>query len=54
MLLGARAHLPGPRTSVWVAIIVGVALIMGFRTGASVGAWLAVAGILVLFTLALT
>jgi ABC-2 type transport system permease protein len=37
-----------------VAIIVGVALIMGFRTGASVGAWLAVAGILVLFTLALT
>ncbi len=27
---------------------------MGFRTGASVGAWLAVAGILVLFTLALT
>ena len=37
-----------------VAIVVGVALIMGFRTGASVGAWLAVAGILVLFTLALT
>ena len=37
-----------------VAIVIGVALIMGFRTGASVGAWLAVAGILVLFTLALT
>jgi ABC-2 type transport system permease protein len=37
-----------------VVIVVGVALIMGFRTGASVGAWLAVAGILVLFTLALT
>jgi ABC-2 type transport system permease protein len=37
-----------------VAIVVAVALIMGFRTGASVGAWLAVAGILVLFTLALT
>src|ERR1700684_4093004 len=32
-----------------VAIVIGVALIMGFRTGASVGAWLAVAGILVLF-----
>ena len=27
---------------------------MGFRTGASLGAWLAVAGILILFTLALT
>jgi ABC-2 type transport system permease protein len=37
-----------------VAIVVGVALIMGFRTGASVGAWLAIAGILILFTLALT
>ncbi|MRX44659.1 ABC transporter permease [Agromyces kandeliae] len=37
-----------------VAIVVGVALVMGFRTGASVGAWLAVIGILVLFTLALT
>ncbi|HET8868194.1 MAG TPA: ABC transporter permease [Agrococcus sp.] len=37
-----------------VAIVVGVALLMGFRTGASVAAWLAVAGILVLFTLALT
>jgi ABC-2 type transport system permease protein len=37
-----------------VAIIVGVALLLGFRTGASVGAWLAVAGILILFTLALT
>ncbi|MFG6477464.1 ABC transporter permease [Microbacterium sp. P06] len=37
-----------------VAIVIGVALILGFRTGASVGAWLAVAGIVVLFTLALT
>jgi ABC-2 type transport system permease protein len=37
-----------------VAIVIGVALIMGFRTGASVGAWLAVAGILILFTMALT
>jgi ABC-2 type transport system permease protein len=27
---------------------------MGFRTGASLGAWLAVAGILILFTVALT
>ncbi len=34
--------------------MIGVALIMGFRTGASVGVWLAVAGILILFTLALT
>ena len=37
-----------------IAIVIGVALIMGFRTGASVAVWLAVAGILILFTLALT
>ncbi|MBX3078321.1 MAG: ABC transporter permease [Cryobacterium sp.] len=37
-----------------VAIVTGVALIMGFRTPASLGAWLAVAGILILFILALT
>ncbi|HEU4849009.1 MAG TPA: ABC transporter permease [Terrimesophilobacter sp.] len=37
-----------------VALVIGVALIMGFRTGASILAWLAVTGILVLFTLALT
>jgi ABC-2 type transport system permease protein len=37
-----------------VVIVVGVALLMGFRSGAGVLDWLAVAGILVLFTLALT
>jgi ABC-2 type transport system permease protein len=37
-----------------LALVVLVALVMGFRSGAGVGAWLAVAGILVLFTLALT
>jgi ABC-2 type transport system permease protein len=37
-----------------VVVVVGVALVMGFRSGAGVGAWLAVAAILVLFTLALT
>ena len=37
-----------------LALVVGVALLMGFRTGASVLGWLAVLGILVLFTLALT
>ncbi len=37
-----------------VAIVIGVALLLGFRTGASPLAWLAVAGILILFTLALT
>jgi ABC-2 type transport system permease protein len=37
-----------------LVIVVGVALLMGFRTGAGVLAWLAVAGILLLFTLALT
>jgi ABC-2 type transport system permease protein len=35
-------------------IVVLVALVMGFRSSASVLAWLAVAGILILFTLALT
>lgn len=37
-----------------VAAVTGVAILLGFRSGASVGAWLAVAGILILFTLALT
>lgn len=37
-----------------LVIVVLVALLMGFRSGAGVLAWLAVAGILVLFTLALT
>ncbi|MWB98712.1 ABC transporter permease [Agromyces seonyuensis] len=37
-----------------LAIVIGVAFLMGFRTGASFGAWLGVVGILVLFTLALT
>ena len=37
-----------------LVIVVGVALLMGFRSGAGVLAWLGVAGILFLFTLALT
>lgn len=37
-----------------LAVVVGVAWIMGFRSSASVLDWLAVAGILALFTLALT
>jgi ABC-2 type transport system permease protein len=37
-----------------VVIVIGVALLMGFRSGAGLLAWLAVAGMLVLFTLALT
>jgi ABC-2 type transport system permease protein len=37
-----------------LTIVVLVALLMGFRSGAGVLAWLAVAGILILFTLALT
>jgi len=40
--------------AVSLTLVVAVALLMGFRTGASVGAWLAVVGILALFTLALT
>ncbi|GAA1998954.1 ABC transporter permease [Microbacterium pumilum] len=37
-----------------IVIVVGVALLLGFRTGAGLVAWLEVVGILVLFTLALT
>ncbi|RZS33989.1 ABC-2 type transport system permease protein [Herbihabitans rhizosphaerae] len=37
-----------------LVVVVGVAVLMGFRSGAGVLAWLAVLGILLLFTLALT
>ncbi|MEV4280069.1 ABC transporter permease [Actinoplanes xinjiangensis] len=37
-----------------LVVVFGVALLMGFRSGAGVPAWLAVIGILVLFTLSLT
>lgn len=37
-----------------LVIVVGVALLMGFRSSAGILAWLAVTGILLLFTLALT
>ena len=37
-----------------LAIVIGVALIMGFRSSAGILGWMAVTGILVLFTLALT
>lgn len=40
--------------AVSLVIVIGVAFLLGFRTGAGIGAWLAVAGILLLFTLALT
>jgi ABC-2 type transport system permease protein len=51
-----RSHVPTSIVAdvVSVAVVFGVAFAMGFRTGAGVGAWFAVAGILVLFTLALT
>jgi ABC-2 type transport system permease protein len=39
---------------VLTSLVAGVALLMGFRSSAGVLAWLAVVGILVLFTLALT
>jgi ABC-2 type transport system permease protein len=41
-------------TLISVVVVVLVALLMGFHSGAGVPAWLAVAGILILFTLALT
>jgi ABC-2 type transport system permease protein len=37
-----------------LVVVVAVALLMGFRSGAGALAWLGVAGILILFTLALT
>jgi ABC-2 type transport system permease protein len=37
-----------------LVVVMLVALLIGFRSGAGVAAWLAVAGILILFTLALT
>ena len=37
-----------------VVVVIGVALLMGFRSGSGVLAWLAVGGIIILFTLALT
>jgi len=37
-----------------LVVVVLVALLMGFRSGAGVPAWLAIAGILILFTLTLT
>jgi ABC-2 type transport system permease protein len=37
-----------------LVVVMAVALLMGFRSGADVAAWLAVAGILILFILALT
>ncbi len=41
-------------TLVSVTVVVAVAVLMGFRSGAGVLAWLAVAGLLALFTLGLT
>lgn len=40
--------------AVSLALVIGVALLVGFRSGASLGAWLGVIGILVAYTLALT
>lgn len=40
--------------AVSLVLVVGVALLLGFRSAASVAAWLGVSGILMLFTLALT
>jgi ABC-2 type transport system permease protein len=50
------AHVVTSVVSILVSLVlvVGVALLMGFRTGAGVLDWLAILGIVVLFTLALT
>ena len=52
--MGARAHLAGRQPRLARASSSASRSLMGFRSGAGVLAWLAVAGILVLFTLALT
>jgi ABC-2 type transport system permease protein len=41
-------------TLISLVVVVLVAFLMGFRSGAGISAWLAIAGILVVFTLALT
>ena len=41
-------------TAVSLALVIGVALVLGFRSGASAAAWLGVIGILMAYTLALT
>jgi ABC-2 type transport system permease protein len=41
-------------TAVSLVLVIGVALLAGFRSGAGVLAWLAIAALLILFTLALT
>lgn len=40
--------------AVSLVLVVGIALLLGFRSTAALGAWLSIAGILMLFTLALT
>src|SRR5215218_6055056 len=50
----ARSSVLWAHVGTSLVVVVLVALLMGFRSGAGVLAWLAVAGILILFTLALT
>ncbi|MET0234108.1 MAG: ABC transporter permease [Kibdelosporangium sp.] len=42
------------RTLISIALVIAVAVLIGFRPAAGIGDWLAVAGVLVLFVLALT
>jgi ABC-2 type transport system permease protein len=42
------------RTMISVALVIGVALLMGFRPNADPAAWIAAIGVIALFTLALT
>ncbi|HEY3368356.1 MAG TPA: ABC transporter permease [Symbiobacteriaceae bacterium] len=42
------------RTMISVTLVIGVALLMGFRPTAAPGAWIAAFGVIALFTLALT
>lgn len=53
-VLWAHVLTSGVANVISLVLVVLVALLMGFRSGAGLSAWLAVVGVLVLFTLALT
>ena len=53
-VLWAHVHTSLVASLISLVVVLGVAFLIGFRTGAGVLAWLGVAGIMLLFTLALT
>lgn len=53
-VLGGHATASAARNAVSILLVVGVAFVIGFRPSAGVPAWLAAAGILLLFVLAMS